>query len=62
MRGFRFMLMFRQIYRRGRSLAVESEMFPDKDSNVLVDRAGVRLLLLHAQPGQQVEDLARLDL
>jgi len=38
------------------------EFIPQFESNVLIHRAGVRLLLLHAQFGQHFDDNAGFDL
>ncbi len=40
---------------------IAGETLPQYDCNVFIDRAGVRLFLMHAQFGQQVDDDPRLN-
>jgi hemin uptake protein HemP len=42
--------------------AVASQTVFESDGDIFIDRAGVRLLFLHAQFGQQVENDSRLHL
>jgi hypothetical protein len=44
-----------------RNRALVAEPLLDSDRHVLVDRAGVRLLLLNAELGQQFQYFVRLD-
>ena len=59
--GFRLRLVARIVVRSGFD-RIEAEMPPDIVGQIIVERTGMGLLVVNAQFGQEVDDLAGFDL